>query len=168
MFEQFAIIIDFPNYAISTYGHVLNTKTGRILKPSIDTHGYYKVILCNNKKKTIKRIHKLVCNTFLDNIYNKKCVDHIDRNRKNNNITNLRHVTPSENKKNSSIYKNNTSTCPGVFFIKSNNKWLVKISINKKLKHIGSYDNFNDAVISRKFQEELHYKEYAPFIELIY
>jgi len=162
MSEQFIIILEYPNYAISTYGQVLNINTGRILKPGINTGGYYYVILCNNKKKTIKKIHKLVSNAFLDNPENKKCCDHIDRDRKNNNITNLRYATSSENNKNKGIQKNNTSKCPGVCFDKNSNKWRVRICINGKRKHIGLYNNFNDAVTSRKNQETIHYKEYQP------
>jgi len=161
-YEHYAIISNFSNYAISTCGNVLNITTGRILKPGINTGGYYYVNLYKNKKVKNKRIHKLVSNAFLDNPENKKCCDHIDRDRKNNNITNLRYATSSENKKNSSIYKNNTSSCPGVSFKKKCNKWRVEIYINKKKKHIGCFDNFNDAETSRKYQEELHYKEYQP------
>jgi len=161
-YEQYAIILEYPNYSISTCGQVLNIKTGRILKPLINTGGYYYVNLYNNKIRIHKRIHKLMSDAFLENPENKKCCDHIDRNKKNNNILNLRYATHSENGKNATIQKNNTSSCTGVSFHKNNNKWRVQIYINGKDKHIGCYNNFNDAVTSRKYQEELHYKEYQP------
>jgi len=95
---------------------------------------------------------------------NKICTDHVDRNKFNNNISNLRYATYSENNKNASIKKNNTSTCTGVYFHKKSNKWNVKITINGKLKHIGLYDNFDDAVTIRKKQETIHYKEFQAII----
>ena len=158
--EQYAIIADFPNYAISTYGNVLNIKTGRILKTHDDCRGYDIVNLYNNKIKKHKKIHRLVIVAFLDNPENKPYCDLIDRDKKNNNILNLRFATRSENAHNSSIKKTNTSTCTGVCFEKKTNNWRVKISINGKMKHIGCYDNFDEAVASRKYQEDLHYKEF--------
>jgi len=164
MSEQFIIILEYQNYAISTCGNVLNITTGRILKPGTDKEGYYHVRLCDNKIIKTKRIHKLVSKAYLENPELKKCVDHIDRNKKNNNILNLRYATHSENNKNKGIKKNNTSKCPGVCFFKPTNKWQVQITINGKLKHIGYYDNFNDAVTSRKYQETIHYKEFNPIL----
>ena len=156
--EQYIIITDYPNYAISTYGQVLNIKTGRILKSGTDRGGYYVVILSKDKIQKIKRVHKLVSNAFLNNSENKPCCDHIDRDRKNNNILNLRFATVSENIHNSSIKKTNTSTCTGVTFERNN--WRVRISINGKRVHVGSYANFDDAVLERKRQVDLHYKEF--------
>jgi len=161
-YEHYAIILEYPNYAISTCGQVLNINTGRILKPGINNAGYYYVNLYKNNIVISINVHKLMSKAFLDNPENKKCCDHIDRNKKNNNILNLRYATYSENSKNKSIYKNNTSSCPGVSFKKKCNKWRVEITINGKRKNAGYYDNFNDAVTSRKYQEELHYKEYQP------
>jgi hypothetical protein len=160
LLEQYAMIANYPNYAVSSYGNVLNIKTGRILRPGIDRNGYYYVNLYKNKAMTPKKNHRLVTITFLDNPDNKKCTDHIDRNRLNNNISNLRYATYSENNQNRSKCKNNTSTCTGVSFHKKANKWEVRITINGTRTHIGLYINFYDAVISRKEQEKIHYKEF--------
>ena len=99
--EEYKQIIDFDNYEVSNLGNVRNIKTGRILKGKDDTHGYLKVGLCKDKKKTNKKIHRLVAEAFIENPENKPCVDHIDNNKKNNDITNLRFATVSENNQNS-------------------------------------------------------------------
>jgi hypothetical protein len=62
--EQYKNINGFENYSISNFGNVRNDKTGRILKPSIDSHGYYKVDLFNDGKKSTKKIHILVAKVF--------------------------------------------------------------------------------------------------------
>jgi hypothetical protein len=64
---------------------------------------------------------------------------------------------------NKSKHSNNTSTCTGVHYDKSKNKWGVRIAINGKSKYIGRYPTFDEAVKIRKEQEAIHYKEFQAF-----
>ena len=57
-------ITDFPNYEISNLGVVKNTKTGRILKPSINKSGYYCVVLTKDKKKNNQKNTHVGCHFF--------------------------------------------------------------------------------------------------------
>jgi hypothetical protein len=72
----------------------------------------------------------------------------------------LRYASHSENNKNRTIQKNNSSTVSGVYFNKKSNKWQVQITIKGNQKHIGLYANFDEAVQSRKEQEVIHFKEF--------
>lgn len=69
----------------------------RILKQSFDYAGYPYVVLIKLKTKYNKAIHRLVAQAFIPNPENKPCVDHIDCNRKNPIVNNLRWATVSEN-----------------------------------------------------------------------
>lgn len=145
MEQQFRIIKDFENYSVSNFGNVRNDKTGRILKPIINSNRYYAVNLCNEGKIKFKKIHILVAKAFIDNPTNKKCVDHIDNNRLNNNIDNLRFASYGENNMNSKIRSDNTSNYKGVTFNKNSKKWRAFIQVDGKNKHLGYFDSIEEA-----------------------
>lgn len=71
-----------------------------IKKPSLTNKGYFKLSLSKFGKKEYYHIHKLVAETFIPNKENKPTVDHIDRNKTNNNVSNLRWATYKEQIKN--------------------------------------------------------------------
>ena len=96
-------------YKISNLGHILMLgaySDGRkykqgLKKTRVDKGGYEYVNLTNweGKVETVK-IHRLVAEAFIPNPENKPCIDHIDCNRTNNNVDNLRWVTYKENANN--------------------------------------------------------------------
>jgi len=93
MIEEYKLIQDFENYEISNLGNVRNKKTGKILSKNIDNHGYYRLNLCKDNKTLAVRIHIMVAQSFLNNVENSKYVEHIDENKLNNNVDNLKFKT---------------------------------------------------------------------------
>ena len=83
-------------------------------------------------------------------------IDHLDHDRSNNRIENLRLVTHKENGRNISKKKNNTSGITGVRWNKARQKWVAQISINKKGIYLGLYNNLLDAVAARKRAEKFY------------
>ena len=104
--EVFRMIDEFPNYDISNFGLVRNRKTGRLMKTGDNGSGYLIVWLYKKKKRHVKTIHRLVCEAFIDNPNNYKCVDHKDRCKTNNHVSNLRWASHSMNLKNRKSYGN--------------------------------------------------------------
>lgn len=132
-------------YQVSNFGQVKSLKYNkeRILKPGLNTQGYYICVL-NNKTQ---RIHKLVAIAFLGHIPNgyKEVINHIDNNPLNNHIDNLeilkKEGTVSAQRKNSSIHKNDVGIC----WDKQMNKWRSKIYINKHI-FLGLFTDKQDAI----------------------
>lgn len=94
--DDWVIIDNFPSYKINSDGIVININTNKVLKQSIN-NGYYDVTLTKNKRHYRIKIHRLLANAFIPKIKDKPYVDHIDGNKLNNSIDNLRWVNPYEN-----------------------------------------------------------------------
>ena len=150
--EQFKVIAGFENYMVSELGNVKNIKTGRVLKPGVGGDGYYSVVLSSANIRSTKKVHRLVAENFIENPDGKKCVDHFDNNKLNNNLNNLRYATYKENAQNVSIRKDNTSGYKGISFDKKKNKWHAQIRIDGKSKHLGYFDNIEEAINARKLK----------------
>lgn len=84
-------------YQISSEGNVWSNTTKKLLKPSIKANGYYGVTLVKDKKFFYFSVHRLVAEAFIENNDNKPCVDHINGNRLDNSVENLRWCTYKEN-----------------------------------------------------------------------
>lgn len=89
-------------------------------------------------------------------------VDHIDRNRLNNRIENLRSATRADNAKNLGINKANKSGVTGVYWNKVLCKWHAQIRVQAKTKHIGFYSDLAEAAAARKEAEMKNFGEFAP------
>ena len=93
--DEFWIKHPILDIECSNFGRVRND---RIFKPHLSNHGYLRTGI-NGKNY---RIHRLIAETFLENPDEKLTVDHIDRDKTNNNFWNLRWATMKEQNNNKS------------------------------------------------------------------
>lgn len=138
--EQWEDIIGFEGrYKISSFGNIMNSITGNIIKPWLNTRGYKSVTLRKDGKPKSLKVHKLVAINFLNHIPNgmNSVIDHIDGNKLNNNINNLRIV--SQRKNMSNMKRQTYSKYVGVSFDKRSNKWVSNIRLEGKGKFLGSF-----------------------------
>lgn len=84
-------------YLVSNKGNIKRISTNKILKPYENKRNGYLTINLSNKGRKNLRIHRIVAKAFLPNPNNKPYINHIDGNKKNNNITNLEWCTQKEN-----------------------------------------------------------------------
>lgn len=95
-------IEEFPLYEITENGVIRNKKTGQIRKQYLNKDGYYTIGLSNGNQIKTVQVHRLIAKTYLGRPENATEIDHIDKNRTNNRLENLRWVTHNENMKSQS------------------------------------------------------------------
>ena len=141
---------DIPDYEglyqISNFGRVKSLRgNGKILKQLINRDGYYVVRIRKNKKRKEFFVHRLIAICFIkyknnykflddekDKNYdiNKLTVNHIDKNRLNNDINNLEWCTLRYNIN----YSNDTLKVKAIEKLKKIKKYIIKLNIDENIK----------------------------------
>ena len=121
-------------YQVSSNGRVKSLnyrKTGKekILKQTICKNGYSRVLLSKNGIQKLKIVHRLVAEVFIPNPDNKPEIDHINCNRSDNRIENLKWCTRKENCNNPITLKNFSNASKNKI-VSDNTK--LKISLSNK------------------------------------
>lgn len=126
---------DYDGYEVSCLGNVRSFRNGkvRVLKGSIRA-GYKRIDIKINGKRLHISIHSLVAKTFLGEKPEGLVIDHIDRNKQNNNVNNLRYVTTSENSINRSCYRTDILEQDPIKRLKiMNDEYKIKSGHNKQI-----------------------------------
>ncbi len=136
-----------------------------ILNQCIGSGGYLYVNLCNVVNKSY-RVHKLVAMVFLNHKPEgyKKVIDHINHDKLNNSVDNLRIVSHRKNISNVNGKSEGrfTSKYTGVSMSRSSKKWAAQIYLNGRVKHIGVYSTEIEA--ANAYQEALdNYQKNTTF-----
>jgi hypothetical protein len=155
-------IHDFPLFQIWPDGRVWSTKWKKFVAVSY-SHGYAAVSLSRGSRDTYEccptSVHRLLGLYFIPNPDDKPLVDHRDRDKGNNTLTNLRWVTELENSQNKSLLKANKTGTTGVRLLtdaKRSRPWYAHISVNKK-KEGCYFATKEEAIAWRKAMELEHY-----------
>jgi hypothetical protein len=127
-------------YLVSNLGRVKSIGYGeeRYLRLCL-SNSYYKVDLYKDKKHTLKTVHQLVAEAYLGHTPCRHdiVVNHINFDRLDNRVLNLELITTRENTNKKHL--KSTSKYTGVCWNKNSNKWVSKIVINGKQKHLGLF-----------------------------
>ena len=99
--ENWETIKGYERYSVSNHGRVMNNESKVVISSRDSNNGYLRVNLRKGdvkyEKPRVIHVHRLVALAFIDNVFNKPQVNHIDGDKHNNNVDNLEWVTSSEN-----------------------------------------------------------------------
>jgi hypothetical protein len=119
----------------------------KILKHGNDGKGYLMVVLYKNLTPKTFKVHQLVAMAFLNHIPNghKIEIDHIDNNKLNNKLDNLQLLDSRLHSSKTNLLNKNNNLPTGVSLDKKSNKYISKISINRKQIHLGVFKTIHEA-----------------------
>jgi len=106
-----------------------------------------------NKKSIL--IHRLIF--FMAYGYFPLCIDHINGNKLDNRLENLREATFSQNQYNRKVNSNTFSKIKGIYWNKALKKWHAKCGVNGIRKHIGYFFNIDDAIQELQEYRMMHH-----------
>ena len=139
--------------------HSANSLKNRIIGSLAgwNTREGYRVLMINN---TSYMAHRIIWKMVYDE--EPKIIDHINGDRQDNRIANLRSVSIAENCRNFKTTSRNTSGVVGVAWAKDKKKWVAQMEMNQKCFKLGCFDDFFEAVCARKSAESKNGFIYRP------
>jgi hypothetical protein len=137
------ILTWLPRDPVNHYIKIWNIKHAGTTAGTIGKNGYVHVSIFDRIYRGHHVCWLLHCGAW------PKVIDHVNHRRSDNRILNLRTATKAVNSQNRSMNTNNTSGVNGVSWHKWNKRWVVRISLGGESKHLGYFDDLNEAVAVR-------------------
>jgi hypothetical protein len=116
----------------------------------------YRLVSIHNKSYSEHRIIFMMHHGYLP-----EKIDHIDGDKTNNKIENLRTANDSENAQNRKMMRTNTSGAKNVSWDKCNKRWQVQLQCNGRIMKFGYFKNLDDAKRVAEQARNEHHKEFA-------
>lgn len=114
---------------------------------SLDKQGYLQVALHYKGKVQRLHVHRVIMSLNLKrDLKRTEVVDHINQDRSDNRLENLRLVDHSTNALNTEPRVNNTSGHKNISWCRQKSKWQVSCKVGKSRKHVGFYSDLAEAV----------------------
>lgn len=137
-------------------GHFVRKSNGKLVVCNPTKGQRYLRIGINGKPYSLHRMIFLHQHGYLP-----KVTDHIDGNKLNNKIENLREVTQQQNCVNRKHHTNSKSPYKNVYWNKDANKWVVVMSIKKKRNYFGVFEDLELADLVATEARNLYHGQYA-------
>ena len=152
---------------ISSRGRIYSVRKDRLIKPNIDPQGYWHTFCTWNERRGNHLTHLLVAKTFLPRKDARQTeVDHIDGNPANNDVSNLRWATPTQNSHNKR--RSVGLEWPGAFHTPKGN-WAARIVVpGGRTKCLGTFVSQIHASLTYLLEaERLHGEFFHPELRIL-
>ena len=142
--EELINIFDYhPDGYFIDKGNRRRIKKGKIVAGWIEKGGYRRLYVLD-RTYLLHRLIFFYHNGFIPEYPNQE-IDHIDRDKLNNRIENLRICSKNGNMQNKIKSKNTSSKYRGVFYSNNEEKWKCGLTVNFIRHHIGTFENEKEA-----------------------
>lgn len=141
-----------PETGVFTWAVCFGNARINMVAGSIKSNGYISIGV--DKKRY--HAHRLAW-LYVYGEWPKNDIDHVNRDKTDNRIANLRVVSRSVNLVNTSRRQNNKSGYKGIWWDKNRQNWQVRISVDKQQKNLGCVKTLDEAVALRKAAEKSYY-----------
>lgn len=176
MDEEWRAVEGYDGYEVSNAGNVRSfwRRMGRglgrgfgvvlgdepqVLKPGKVRNGYFWVTLCRAGTKKNFLVSRLVATAFLPNHDKLLWVDHINRNKEDNRVENLRWCSPQQSQHNKKQRADNTSGHTGITILKQGNKKFATQWREDGRTRGKCFETLEEAIAHRAEMERLHYDQ---------
>jgi hypothetical protein len=122
---------------------------------SLDSHGY--IVIGINLQ--IYQAHRLAW-LHIHGVWPVNQIDHINNDKADNRITNLREATSQENQRNVGLQKNSSTGIAGVSWNKRDQKYQARITVDRKFISLGYFDTLEKAAKARAEAESFYFGEF--------
>lgn len=142
--EEWRAVPGFENYQASNLGRIKSLKANIIMRVYVGDRGYMRIFLYGNGKKNLKRVHRVIMETFVgpSDMY----VNHKNSVTTDNRLDNLEYVTHRDNV----LHGSKKGGYTGVHYCNTKPGWCAQTRINNKYKWIGLYKTEEDAARAYK------------------
>tara|TARA_R110002073_G_scaffold211347_1_gene371679 strand:+ start:58 stop:522 length:465 start_codon:yes stop_codon:yes gene_type:complete len=147
---------EYHGYKVWDNGMVIG-KNGKLLRPGINAGGYLLVSIHFNGTRKTYLIHTLMGKLFLPNFDGLPTIDHIDQNRTNNSLFNLKWETRRGQNLNQGMFSSNTSGVKGVSYVNGLDSWKASISPSEYKRKTKNFKTKEEAIAQRLAWEEEYY-----------
>lgn len=125
--------------------------SGKCVQATDFGSGYLKFVICGKRINA----HRLAW-ALSYGVWPSGQIDHVDGDRTNNRLSNLRVVSPQGNSRNKKVYKSSRSGITGVAWHSKSNRWHARIGIEGKVLHLGVFPTIELAIVARQNAERTY------------